>query len=345
MGDLTIRREEIGTFIEGILNEFEVLAPVRKDGKFVFEEIRDRIDDIVLDYDTTILPPKKVFYPQHEIIYRYKIGEKGFTKFTHEEDETKRLLLGVHPCDIIALVFLDKVFSREYKDPYYLPRRNNTLIIGMTCNSSSDHCFCSTMDAGPDISAGYDLLLTDLGDRYYVRVKSREGRELVSKNSGVFLDATEKDSILRREKLNEVERSLGEKLNLGGIPTKMEKLFNDGLWDEIADECLCCGGCNVSCPTCHCFDIVDRVDITGTRGYRERIWDACHLIDFARIAGHNFRESRTSRFKQRIYDKLCYSYEKFGRPACVGCGRCLLTCPAEIDIRNVIDRINAMGAV
>ena len=40
--------------------------------------------------------------------------------------------------------------------------------------------------------------------------------------------------------------------------------------------------------------------------------------------------------------KLCFFEERYGDPLCVGCGRCLIDCPATMDITAIIDRVSAM---
>lgn len=40
--------------------------------------------------------------------------------------------------------------------------------------------------------------------------------------------------------------------------------------------------------------------------------------------------------------KLCFFEERYGDPLCVGCGRCLIDCPATMDITAIIDRVGAM---
>jgi heterodisulfide reductase subunit C len=58
------------------------------------------------------------------------------------------------------------------------------------------------------------------------------------------------------------------------------------------------------------------------------------------VAGeHNFRESRAERLKLRFTHKLQAFVGQYGKPACVGCGRCIATCPVDIDIATVVKRL------
>lgn len=58
---------------------------------------------------------------------------------------------------------------------------------------------------------------------------------------------------------------------------------------------------------------------------------------------HNPREQKRARVRQRFMHKLCFFEERYGSPLCVGCGRCLIDCPATMDITAIIDKVNAAG--
>ena len=81
-------------------------------------------------------------------------------------------------------------------------------------------------------------------------------------------------------------------------------------------------------PIIQCVDVFLRV---LQKGERRRVWDGCILSEFAAVAGgHNFRRHRTDRYRHRYYRKGKYVPEKIGEIACVGCGRCITACTANI---------------
>ena len=55
--------------------------------------------------------------------------------------------------------------------------------------------------------------------------------------------------------------------------------------------------------------------------------------------GENFRARRSARIQFRFYHKQRGFVAEYGRPSCVGCGRCAAVCPAGIDIVEVIRAI------
>jgi len=128
------------------------------------------------------------------------------------------------------------------------------------------------------------------------------------------------------------------------IPVLLGHAATNPLWEEQANKCLNCGTCNLVCPTCYCFDVVDEMDLDLVHGKRIRRWDACLLSDFAKVAsGENFRETRTSRYQHRLFRKGQYLFSKLGDVACVGCGRCASFCLA--DIADPVDVFNRLKEV
>ena len=91
------------------------------------------------------------------------------------------------------------------------------------------------------------------------------------------------------------------------------------------------------CPTCNCYNVSDVFDVTNeTTGRRERTWDSCMFADYSLVAGgHNFRESRADRLKLWYTHKLKTFGSEYGRPGCIGCGRCVDTCPVDINVVTV----------
>jgi ferredoxin len=115
--------------------------------------------------------------------------------------------------------------------------------------------------------------------------------------------------------------------------------FEDPFWQEHALTCLGCGTCAFSCPTCHCFDIVDAGAAAGNA--RVRTWDSCQFSTFTvHASGHNPRPAQPKRQRQRILHKFAIYPEKFGEILCTGCGNCTHNCPVGLGVLSVVTAIN-----
>jgi ferredoxin len=60
-------------------------------------------------------------------------------------------------------------------------------------------------------------------------------------------------------------------------------------------------------------------------------------------SGHNPRLSAKERIRQRVMHKFSYFADNFGEAACVGCGRCIRKCPADFDVRLVLQKVKEAG--
>jgi ferredoxin len=75
---------------------------------------------------------------------------------------------------------------------------------------------------------------------------------------------------------------------------------------------------------------------------KKRVWDNCFFEEHSKIAGGmNFRAGRAARLKFRIEHKLFGFGKMRGQDSCVGCGRCLQACPADIDLVSILEELAA----
>jgi len=318
-----IKKENIVKIVETLMKDYEVVAPVRKEERFVFEKIKNP-EEVILDYDTTILPPKKFLLPQIETMMKF-----DNSKISIPENNKKTIFFGIHSCDLNAIDLLDKVEYDEYKDSYYIKKRENSVFVCIDCREANEYCFCESM--GSDKPKKYDVLLMDIGDYYFVETGSKKGEGIVK---GKLFENADKN-----EKIT-IKKNFKRKMNIEKLDKILSEKFDDKLWDELGDKCLSCGSCTMVCPTCYCYSVKDIVELTLKKGERNRVWDSCQLVDFARVAGgHNFRGKRSARVQQFMYHKMLYFMDKYSSFACVGCGRCIRECPVDIDITEVMEKL------
>ncbi len=319
------------SFIESLCRSYKVFAPVKKGVEYSFERI-STARDLHLEYTTTILPPKKFFTPPRETIFTFQGDETS--RIEDLIPEEKQILLGIHACDIASFNFLDRVFLGFRSDPRYLRRRNNFLIFALTCKEVSETCFCQSMGTGPEVSSGYDVLMTDIGGRYLMEASSNEGNALMQ--SLGLQQATLEDLEAKRGCLENLKGQFKRSVDRTGLVELAYNSQEHPVWKKYGSICLACGQCAMVCPTCFCFDVKDRMDISLKSGERYREWDVCLLLEFAEVAlGGNFRKSRDARLRQFICHNLSYGVMQYNLMKCVGCGRCIKACPVHIDITEI----------
>jgi ferredoxin len=195
------------------------------------------------------------------------------------------------------------------------------------------------------VKAGFDALLTDIGDAFLMESASPKGDNLMAKAKEA-VDADAKDIEKRQKVWAENEKRLNKhklQCEAAYLPKLLERAYNHPVWEEKARTCFGCGSCNLVCPTCYCFNVQDDVCWDFMNGKRQRCWDGCLLDGFTKVAGeHEFRKKRQDRFRHRLYRKAKYVPEKINSElmACVGCGRCVRACLP--DIANPINVYNRL---
>jgi sulfite reductase subunit B len=336
-----ITKNELDTFINHLIKDstYDVVGVKEKGIRFAFGPL-ENASELRLDYDVTILPPKKYFLPQYEKLFDYNLGKP----FDLQKANTQKplIIIGVHPYDIIALQQSDIYYLDHQKDDFYKKRRENAIIIGVDMQQVSKRSFAESMNTHITDS-GFDLLLTNLGEKYAITIGTEKGKTLLQKYAKTTA-STSKDL----EKLDEVQKNIGSKfIKKLKVPKEewsalLVANYNHPIWDKKSQKCMECSSCTMVCPTCFCYDIKDDVSLNLKDGSRIRTWDGCLLRDFTLIgSGEVFREDISKRYRHRFYRKGNYLPERYGFIACVGCGRCGIACLP--DIADPCDLINELS--
>ena len=335
MEKLILSKDNLSKLLAETLNKYRVYGPVENDDIAVFDKI-EKPSDIKLDFLNSRVPPKEIMFHQTETMFRFTPGTKAKIDPVKMDDEVT-VIFGIRPCDAKSFTILDSVFQGDYEDPYYLTRRKNTTLIGLSCTAPALNCFCTSFDDSPASSDYVDVLFTDIGDKYYVEVITEKGQKFIKNSGKLFKSATETDTKKKKEIGKKSIDAISRHQKNKGISEKLEKIFEHPFWKEIASKCLGCGTCTYLCPTCHCFDIQD--ETSSTRGARIRVWDTCMNPEYTlHASGHNPRPARTNRIRNRVYHKYNYYPKNFDVVACVGCGRCVDKCPVNIDIIEIVSK-------
>lgn len=339
MKNILLKKEYFNGFVESLMKEYKVAAPTKRgDKSFAFNTITDP-SDICLDHIPTILPPKKYFLPQHEILLEYDTSKgQNMQAFV---DIEPMVILGVHSCDIAGIQCLNHVFMDRPKDYHYQTRHDKILLIGYECLKKCDEfASCGLMNTHTP-TGGYDLFMTDMGDYYFFDINTFAGERMTSKY-GKFepcTDEAEKQLKKIRSDRKKIFRNETD-VNLSEIPSIFEWGFDSHVWERTAERCLSCGNCTNVCPTCYCYDVVDEPEMNLSKGHRVRVWDSCQNESFAMIAGgENFREKRFQRTRHRFFRKFKYPVDRYGKFFCTGCGRCSRQCMASINLKETISKL------
>ncbi len=339
MANNKISKKDVHKLLSQWSKEFIVFVPSKENGVATLARW-DGKDTSFLDwYRNTVIPPKANFLPQVEEMFRFQKDKAGYHIELPASDEYKPLIFGIRPCDANALAILDMTFKDTHEDPYYLPKRNNTVLIGLGCTSPYDSCFCTSLGLSPAESADVDLMLTDIGDEFLIEEVTETGKALVTQTSGLE-EATEPDNAQAKEVKAVAYRKVTRRIDTGDIDKKLLSCFeNEDYWEKVAAKCISCGICTLLCPTCYCFDISD--ELVKQQGTRFRCWDSCGFPTYTKMPMENPREEKWRRVRQ----KLCHKYEfypmNFGVIACTGCGRCIRLCPVNWDITQTLDSLPA----
>ena len=323
-----------------VLKKFgELWAPVKKDESYSYQKLNGEQPAVLSemkDHVRTLLPIKKLLMsPEFNML---SFNKEKYIKT--ENHISKKVVLGVHPCEIHAVNIQTKFHTTDFEDPFYLERRNSVIIIGASCKPDP-YCFCRETNTDT-VDEGFDLFLTDLGDYYLVWVGSSKGEEIVRAADGLFdenLSNQEVQDFISWRKAHEA--AFTNEIDMLGVTDLMELQYNNApLWDYFGDKCLACGQCTMVCPTCTCFNVMDDLEVNKEVGHRRRYWDSCMFKDYSLVAGgHNFRKTRAERLKLWYTHKLKAFIGHYGSPSCVGCGRCLVTCPVDINVGTVVAKL------
>lgn len=330
--------EVVPQLLARLMAEARVVAPHRRTGadQWAYAEVKDPCE-VELEYISTILPAKKYAFPPVEQLLRYELAERPLMEAVVESEPL--VIFGAHPCDIHGLWALDQVFCDVNVDPNYTAHRSGMRIVGVDC-VPDEHCFCGSMGTATPAD-GFDLFLTVVEGGYLAETGTEAGAAMLdglpSQEASAAALAQAKERLARR-----IQQTTRVSAECHSLPLLLSGLADSKQWGEHATRCYSCGTCNLVCPTCFCFSVIDRMALTLDRGTKDREWDGCMLEEFSKVAtGENFREEREDRLRHRFYRKYSYLFTKYGRPYCCGCGRCVRQCLVHIDPVEVLNDLIA----
>jgi ferredoxin len=312
-----------------------VKAPKKKSHTTDFADVNS-FGEVTDDYIVTTQSAKSVAFPRVEKLFKYVKSKDGVQITDYALNSIPEVVMwGVRPCDAAGFDPLNAIFTWDINDVIFTTKLKKTTIIGFSCQTADESCFCTSVGGNPGSTQGSDILFTKLssGD-YLAEVISEKGKAIQALAPELFEAAPSED---KEKNLAKVD----VKFTKEEIKEKVDKYFESDVWKEQAQRCIGCGTCAFVCPTCACFDIQD--ENHGKNGHRVRTWDSCCFSQFTlHTSGHNPRPTQDRRWRQRIMHKFSYMPDRINVYGCVGCGRCSRACPVDMNIAEHLTNISKM---
>ena len=326
-------RSDLLAWLDLLPARYLLIAPKHVGEELVYRAV-GASKEVVLDFERTKLSPKSYLLPDTEVLL--EVEKQGQEVVLREPQMDRDQVILLRPCDARALRALDALLlDRPPADAYYAERRDRTTLIGLACPQVWDDCFCTSLGSAPDDVSAVDLMVYNDGEGFLVQAVTGKGNTLLE---GLQAEETERPAPGWHRPAETVPVL---------APEDWGALFDEAYWRQFAERCLSCHACTYVCPTCRCFDVRDDTLAAGA-SYRHiqrlRAWDSCMAAAYRRIAGgHNPRPDKAQRLRNRFYCKFCYSPSAFGPVACVGCGRCIVSCPVGVDIAEMLADVTALA--
>ncbi len=351
---LFLRREEFPVLLDVLVKTgFDCVGPQIREGAIVFDRL-DNVAQLPSGWQDEQQPAsyqlkqtgepywfnwangasaiKPYTFAPQETLWEARRDNLGRIRFTQTLPQPRKTaIIGVRACDLAALAIQDQHFLQgEHVDPYYKVRRDNLFLIGVNCTHAAATCFCASTGDGPEITGGYDLLLSEIKEGFLLDADSFNGELVLGQvTHSAATDEQLSHARQRMKQARQQQRSLPEKPSLY---TQAQHPH----WQEVGERCLACGNCTSVCPTCFCHQEVEKPAIDSSTSRHERLWDSCFQPGHSYLHGWQLRGNSTEYYRQWLTHKLDGWHQQFGRSGCTGCGRCISWCPAGIDLTEEV---------
>ena len=344
MGDYLLAKSNVHQWLSKLTARYAVFVPMERETQVHWHLLVP--SDLEKEPDTIAPAQRRIraSEPVKSFMFQARQTVGSFPEPLQLAHPGPRVLLGIKNCDLIPLKVHDEILGEgDFKDPFYLAQRKNTLLVVADCPVPEQSCFCNLLGLTPYAQQGGDAKLS-IGDGDWLFEVAESGQELISIASELFARVTgEPAEVVKRAEERKAAVAALNRIN--PIPWNPDlpgaiaaKLHDEAFWRKHADTCVECFGCLMGCPTCYCFLLYDQAMEKGLD--RTRAWDACYEAAYARVGGGaNPRAEFVRRFANRFDCKWNQFKLDHGMYACSGCGRCFKTCMGKIDIRNVLGEL------
>ena len=125
-------KKDIDKLAKFIAKQYDIYAPILHDKELTIE----RIGNVTtIDYSGRVPNNtfKQLFLPDQEELFSW---QKGRIKKPILKSQKGKAAFGMNVLDLKALGLFDLVFA---KDPYYLAKRENNLVVGISSGAPADY--------------------------------------------------------------------------------------------------------------------------------------------------------------------------------------------------------------
>ncbi len=179
MAESKIDKNKIPELLKALSADYTLYGPKAEGGIVAMGRINSA-EELMLDYRNSTISAKELFLPRAEVVYEFD-GQKFVDDKLSDE---KRVIFGMRPCDCRALALLDRNFDTDQvKDPFYITRGQNTIVVALACNQPASSCFCTAVGGDPFGQEGADVLLGDMGDSRLAKAVTPKGKEFLASYS------------------------------------------------------------------------------------------------------------------------------------------------------------------
>ena len=337
-----LKKDKLSGIVKKMAADKTVFAPVQDEDNVLFKVLEPGMEPLVA-FANTKNAPKKVFFPHSELLLKYTRSPKGMVFAAMPADVKEFVLFGVRAlrCPEFLPFWTCSLTRRSGRTPTTSKSvKKARSFHSPACSRPTRRASAPPWTEAPPRHRGPTFCLPTWEKA--TSWSSSLPRERASRPiSARRRPPTPAPRRRRRRSPRNRLQAIQSKIPGRAIKPILDVSFEHPFWDTIYGKCLACGTCTYLCPTCHCFDISD--EVKRDDGIRIRNWDSCMFPLFTKeTSGHNPRSSQKERWRQRVMHKFKYYVDNFDAIACVGCGRCVMSCPVNIDIRKIVEDISKL---
>ncbi|MCK4885972.1 MAG: 4Fe-4S dicluster domain-containing protein, partial [Planctomycetes bacterium] len=310
----TVFISKLQTFLDVVAEKLPLYVPSKNEEHYTYN-IYDLSGKISVEFNAIrpCTPIKEFLFPMRELAATYpkELESDGIKPFA---------VFGLKECDLRSIEILDKVFAEEdFKDQFYLKRRESMFIISTDCSESGETCFCSIFGGQGFADKGFDLNVSKIRDGFIIESGSQKGKDFLTNHSQIFGEVP--DTLLSERDTNRaaVKTQLEENNRDLKFESTLKQIVEAGqesdVFDNEARNCIECQACTRICPTCHCFYLYDTVKEDYFA--KMKMWDSCMRLSYATVAGgENPNKILGNRIKHRLLHKFVHFYDRYGLDMC-----------------------------